>query len=96
MIRRKRFHNQRVLIAFSLLFILLGLYSTKVFSGHAEDYASSSIQPYEERLSLAFSAVLEAGKAGANVSSLIVKLNEAGDLLIERQTSYRSGKLRPT
>ena len=84
--------NRRALIAFSLLSILLCLISTNVFSGHAQDQ-DTSVQIAKEGLSSAFLVVSEAEGAGANVSGLIFKLNEAGRLLAEGEIAYRHGKI---
>ncbi|MBS7635389.1 hypothetical protein KEJ34_07930 [Candidatus Bathyarchaeota archaeon] len=45
----------------------------------------------EEALSSAFRAVLEAEASGANISSLLVRLNEAAGLLSEAELLYRFG-----
>jgi hypothetical protein len=57
----------------------------------ANDEASSAIGEADDALSMAFEAVLEAERAGANVSDLIVKLDEAGGLLAEAENAYRVG-----
>jgi hypothetical protein len=57
----------------------------------ASDEASSAIDEADNALRMAFEAVLEAERAGANVSDLIVKLDEAGGLLAEAENAYRIG-----
>lgn len=57
----------------------------------AGDEASSAIGEADNALRMAFEAVLEAERAGANVSDLIVKLDEAGGLLAEAENAYRVG-----
>jgi hypothetical protein len=57
----------------------------------ASDEASSAIGGADNALRRAFEAVLEAERAGVNVSDLIVKLDEAGGLLAEAENAYRVG-----
>jgi hypothetical protein len=57
----------------------------------ANDEASLAIGEADSALRRAFEAVLEAERAGANVSDLIVKLDEAGGLLAEAENAYRVG-----
>jgi len=58
------------------------------FSG---DVATSAISEAEEVVASAYEAVLEAENAGADVSGLLDKLNEAGMLLAEAQIASRLG-----
>jgi hypothetical protein len=57
----------------------------------ASDEASSAIGEADNALRMAFEAVLEAERAGVNVSDLIVKLDEASGLLAEAENAYRVG-----
>jgi hypothetical protein len=57
----------------------------------AGDETSSAIGEADNALRMAFEAVLEAERAGANVSDLIVKLDGAGGLLAEAENAYRVG-----
>jgi hypothetical protein len=57
----------------------------------AGDEASSAIGEADNALRRAFEAVLEAERAGVNVSDLIVKLDGAGGLLAEAENAYRVG-----
>jgi hypothetical protein len=61
------------------------------FCVSAGDEASSAIGGADNALRRAFEAVLEAERAGANVSDLIVNLDEAGGLLAEAENAYRIG-----
>jgi len=58
-----------------------------VSSGEAE----AAINRAESRMSSAYKSVLEAEKAGANVSSLLLKLNIGSTLLSRAQMQYRIG-----
>ena len=87
---RGRFVKAPVL--FFLVFMVFSLSLTRLpFYVSASDEASSAIGEADSALRLAFEAVLEAEKAGANVSDLIVKLGEAGRLLAEAENAYRIG-----
>jgi hypothetical protein len=57
------------------------------------DEISSLISVGDDDLQRAFVAVLEAERAGANVSGLIVKLDMAGRNLTEAEMFYKSGLL---
>jgi hypothetical protein len=72
-------------MAFSLSLTRLPFYVS------ASDEASSAIGEADNALRRAFEAVLEAERAGANVSDLIVKLDGAGRLLAEAENAYRIG-----
>jgi hypothetical protein len=61
------------------------------FHVSASDEASSAIGDADNALRRAFEAVLDAERAGANLSDLIVKLDEAGRLLAEAENAYRIG-----
>jgi len=57
----------------------------------ARDEASSAIGDADNALRHAFEAILEAERAGANVSGLIARLNEAGLFLAEAEIELRGG-----
>jgi len=56
-----------------------------------EDEDASGLIDAEEKVILAYLAVLDAENAGANVSSLLVQLNEAGEFLARAHVEYRLG-----
>lgn len=64
-----------------------------VFKANAsgEDVAASAVSRAEQALASAYEAVLEAERAGANVSGLLARLSEAGELLAQAHISYRLG-----
>jgi len=74
-----------IIMVFSLSLTLLPFYVS------ASDEASSAVGGADNALRRAFEAVLEAERAGVNVSDLIVKLDEAGGLLAEAENAYRIG-----
>jgi hypothetical protein len=57
----------------------------------SQDEAESAIQYAEDAVLDCYKAVFEAEKAGANVSSLLRVLNEAGWLLSKAGVAYNSG-----
>jgi hypothetical protein len=57
----------------------------------SKDQAASALANAEEAVSSAYQAVSKAEESGANVSSLLVQLNEAGELLSRAQVAYNSG-----
>ncbi|MGB9959766.1 MAG: hypothetical protein ACPLKQ_04520 [Candidatus Bathyarchaeales archaeon] len=76
------------------LFLLLTVFSQSLtrlsFYATASDEASFAISEANGKLKMAFEAVLEAEKAGANVSDLIGRLNEGGKLLAEAENAYKA------
>jgi len=55
------------------------------------DDASESVGNADAAVRLAFNATLDAERAGANVSGLIVRLNEAGEALTEAEIALGNG-----
>lgn len=91
MIRNLRFRLKRVSITFCLFFIILGLITSEVVSTFALDEGDLSIQQAEESVSSAFEVVLDAEIAGANVSRLVVELDEAAGLIVEAKLLLENG-----
>lgn len=84
------------LLKFSfVLFVFLGLASqfsvSVVLAQASEAEAASALAASENAVVSAYQAVSRAGEAGANVSSLLVRLNEAGWFLSRARTEYTSG-----
>ena len=79
-------------LLFLLVFMVFSLSLTRLpFYVSANDEASLAIGEADNALRQAFEAVLDAERAGANLSDLIVKLDEAGGLLAEAENAYRVG-----
>src|SRR5450759_393407 len=57
------------------------------------DQTTSKLQAANTAVNQAFNAVLDAEKAGANVTGLLAQLNAAGGILAQAENSYRSGDL---
>jgi CHASE3 domain sensor protein len=57
------------------------------------DQTDSKLQAADTAVDQAFSALLEAEKAGANVTDLLVQLNNAADILAQAENSYRTGDI---
>jgi len=80
-------HRWRFLIAFLLFFIPLPMVS-------ATSYEAQILEQAEQSISSSFQMVLEAENAGANVSGLTAKLNEAAGLLVEAKILVQNGDSR--
>jgi len=81
-------------VLFLLIIMVFSLSLTRLpFHVSANDEASSAIGYADNALSRAFEAVLEAERAGANVSGLIARLNEAGELLAEAEIARKIGSI---
>jgi hypothetical protein len=81
----------KVSVSFLLVLVLVGLFSHGVFVVRGADEASSSVGEADVAVRRAFNATLEAERAGANVSGLIVRLNEAGGILVEAEMALGNG-----
>jgi hypothetical protein len=82
----------KLLVIFLVIsvFVVSSIFVFKAFAS-SEDAASLAISQAEQVLASAFEAVLEAERAGANVSGLLVMLNDAGVFLAKAQVAYRLG-----
>ncbi|MEM3640423.1 MAG: hypothetical protein QXH37_00640 [Candidatus Bathyarchaeia archaeon] len=60
-------------------------------TANASDEVFSALGDADNALKRAFEAVLEAERAGADVSDLRVRLNDAGELLAKAENAYRTG-----
>ena len=82
----------RFLVVFSVVFVFLfPFFVFEGLSSSSEDVAGLAISQAEEVLASAYGAVLEAEQAGADVSDLLVRLNDAGELLAMAQVAFRLG-----
>jgi hypothetical protein len=66
-----------------------------LYSGHyvfaQTDQTASKLQAANAAVEQAFNAVLDAEKAGANVTALLAQLNVAAGILAQAENSYRTG-----
>lgn len=89
--------NRRVVaryLFFLVLFIFIApCFVTTVTISSNGDLAESTIKNGEHVMVLAYQAVLEAERAGANVSNLFTELNVASEYLAQAQILYRVGDL---
>ena len=81
------------IISVSLICLFLLLALTTVCVATSENEVSSKIGEADNAVREAFKTVLEAEKAGANVSGLVAMLHEAGVFLSEAEMAYRNGDL---
>ena len=75
-----------VLVFLSSSFLMLS-----AVAATSREIAVSSVSEAEQSLSQAFVAVSGAEKAGANVSSLLVRLSEGADLLSQSRLAFDTG-----
>jgi hypothetical protein len=77
----------------AVMILLVSLFSglaVSVTAVSSQDVAEGVLEA-EQSLEQAYIAVLDAERAGANVSGLLVKLNEGADLLSASQLAFESG-----
>lgn len=78
-------------VLMALLIFSSQFYVSKALAKTSEDQAASALANVEESVVSACQAVSKAEDSGANVSSLLIRLNEAGGLLDRAQIAYKSG-----
>jgi hypothetical protein len=88
---------------FRLLFITLFVIISLNYCSYGENYVSaqtnqtaSKLQAANNAVNQAFNAVLDAEKAGANVTALLVRLNYAENILAQAENSNRTGDFNAT
>jgi hypothetical protein len=86
------------ILKFSFVLIMLLIFVSPFFVSAAlaevsKDEAASALANAEGAVTSSYQAVLKAEESGANVSSLLVRLNEAGALLARAHMAYNSGDL---
>ena len=75
-----------------LLIIAFGTsFFTMHFADAQTDQTDSKLQAADTAVDGAFTAVLDAEKAGANVTALLAQLNDAAGILAQAEISYRTG-----
>jgi len=65
--------------------------SVDVVLGVSEEEASTVLAAAESNVVVCYSAVAEADEAGANVTALLTRLGEAGELLSSGELAFNSG-----
>ena len=83
--KEEEFLRQVFWVSVLMVLALAGLLSHGVFVVRGANDASSGLGAADVAVRQAFDATLEAERAGANVSGLIVRLNEAGAVLVEAE-----------
>jgi preprotein translocase subunit SecF len=92
MIIRCRFSSIILFVILILSICFLGLNTAIAQTNQAD----SKLQAATNSVNQAFNAVLDAEKAGANVTDLLSQLNNADNLLAEAENSYRAGDTNAT
>ena len=67
------------------------LFAPIAFAEVSQDQAASALANAEASVTSSYQAVLKAEESGANVSSLLVRLNDAGWFLARAHLAYDSG-----
>jgi hypothetical protein len=92
MIIRYRFSNIILFVILILSICFLGLNTAFAQTNQA----NSKLQVANQSVNQAFNAVLDAEKAGANVTDLLSQLNNATNILAGAENSYRAGDINAT
>jgi len=76
-----------------LMFLVLAsqFFISETFAEASKDVAASALTDAEGVVASAYQAVLKAEEAGANISGLLVQLNEAGGFLARARMAYDFG-----
>jgi len=83
----------RLFFVLSVLFVFMTLIFASVALAEINENATAlAIDGAEASVVLAYEAVLEAEKEGADVSGLVVRLNDAAELLAEANIAYGLGQ----
>jgi CHASE3 domain sensor protein len=89
---------QKIRNCYELLPVTLFIFLALGYSFYSEnhvfaqtDQTGSKLQTANSAVAQAFNAILDAEKAGGNVTQLLVKLNIAGEYLAKAQNAYNSG-----
>lgn len=89
-------HKGKLVIHFFLLFFILIWFGyvclsvNEVAGEVSEAEAKSAIKAADNDVLVCYSAVADASKAGANVTALLITLNEAGGLLSKAKLAYNN------
>jgi hypothetical protein len=89
MIIRWRFSSIILLVILILSICFLGVNTAFAQTNQAD----SKLQSANQSVNQAFTAVLDAQKAGATVTDLLSQLNTAADILAQAENSYRAGDI---
>jgi hypothetical protein len=83
----------KVSLCFLLVFVLAGLFLRGCFVVRGVDDAAASVADADVAVRRAFNAALAAERAGANVSGLLLRLDDAGAVLGEAEVALSNGNL---
>lgn len=90
-------HFQRKWFALMTLMIFASpLLAPAALADANKDQAASALASAQDSVASAYQAVSRAEEARANVSSLLIRLNEAGLFLARAQLAYQSGNYNST
>ena len=83
-------HKQSIVALLVILAFSVGFLSVQQAIAQT-DQATSKLQAANDSVNLAFNAVLDAEKAGANVTDLLAQINIAQEILAQAENLYRTG-----
>jgi len=83
-------HKQSIVALLVILAFSVGFLSVQQAIAQT-DQATSKLQAANDSVNLAFNAVLDAEKAGANVTDLLAQINIAQEILARAENLYRTG-----
>ncbi len=78
----------KLLVLLTILVLSASIFISKMFASNLVDTATTSIEIADNALVSAYQAILETERAGADVSNLLVQLNDAGDILAKAHIAY--------
>ena len=81
----------RFLSAIVLLFVLISTLAFSVSASTSREAAISTVSEAEQSVAQAYEAVLDAEAAGADVSGLLIELNNAVELFSEARMAFEDG-----
>ena len=81
--------TSKFLVPTGLLLVLLSLSVVAGSAANGADAAASAINQAEDVVVVAYTVVLDAEHAGADVAGLLAQLNEAAGLVAEAQVAFR-------
>lgn len=91
-----RMSKPKLLVTLTILLAIVFPIFVLEAAASSMDEANSAIRHAEETAVSAYEAVLEAERAGGNVSGLLVRLDDAGELLAKARVEYGLEKFEET
>jgi len=84
------------LVSLVVFISVFPIFVSGALASNGEDAAASAVERAEGVVVSAYQDVLEAERAGANVSGLLAQLNDAAGILVQARISYMAGDSNET